>query len=244
MTYNQIITLLFNIANAHKFIKSFGHGEAWEINSKDNFKDYILWVIPVDSTTLEQTKNRTFTLLVFKRVKKDKTDETSILSDCEQMLDDVIKIFRNESSDYDLINEPVLFPFKEEFGDWCAGWRSDLVIETQFNNNYCDIPSSTFISPAAATNDAYILDSLGNIIATLHPGQTYTLQSMATDTAEDYILQAGGIQATLHTPVFIYGVFAPNIRLVEGDYFTRVGNSFTFSDPLLVGTKLIFVYSY
>ena len=144
MTYNQIITLFSNIASAHKFIKSFGHGEAWEINSNDQFKDYTFWVIPVDSNTLAQTKNRTFTLLVFKRVKADKSDETNILSDCEMILDSIIKILLNHSNDYNIIGDPVLFPFKEDFSDWCAGWRADVVIETDFKNNYCDIPSEIF----------------------------------------------------------------------------------------------------
>lgn len=142
MTYNEIITLFESIATAHLQLKSFGHGEAWEINSDDVFKDYILWIIPIDSTTNENTKVRTFTALVFKRVKKDKSDETFILSDCEQILDDIIKIFINNSNDYELTNVPTLFPFKEEFGDWCAGWRADLQIQTDFNNNFCDIPTT------------------------------------------------------------------------------------------------------
>ena len=104
----------------------------------------MLWAIPVDSTTAEQTKTRTFTLLVFRKVDKAKKYETDILSNCEQILDDIIKILRNESNDYEVTNEPVLVPFKEEFGDWCAGWRADVSILSDFNNNYCDIPSDIY----------------------------------------------------------------------------------------------------
>src|SRR3972149_1690765 len=98
MTYNQIITLLNNIAVAHKQLKSFETGELWEVEGN--------------------IKLRTFTLLVFGQVKKDKSDEQEILSDCESILDDIIKILLNESNDYDLIGDPVLNPFKEELGDW------------------------------------------------------------------------------------------------------------------------------
>lgn len=243
MTYNQIITLFENIANAHKFIKSFGHGEAWEINSNDTFKDYILWVIPVDSTTLTNTKNRTLTLLVFRRVDKAKRYETEILSNCEQILDDVIKTFRNHSNDFDLVNDPVALPFKEEFGDWCAGWRADLIIETDFANNYCDVPSDEFVSPTPNNNASYVIDEDGNVVYTLLPGQYYTLNPMATNTAEDYVLSSLS-QSTLQTPAFIYGVYAPNVRLVEGDDYTVSGNTFTFIDPNYIGIKIIFVYSY
>ena len=242
MTYNQIITLFSNIATAHKQIKSFGHGEAWEINSDDVFKDYILWVIPIDSTTNENTKVRTFTVLAFKKVKQDKSDETFILSDCEQILDDVIKIFINNSDNYELVNIPTLFPFKEEFGDWCAGWRADLQIQTDFANNYCDIPSNTFISPAAATNASYVLDSNGNIVATLNPQQTYTLQATYMDTAENYTV-TGLTQTILQTPVFIYGVFLNGQRLTVTTDYTIVGTTITFNTALAADLVTI-VYNY
>jgi hypothetical protein len=177
MTYLQLITLFNNIANAHYFIKSFGHGEAWEINESVNYKDYVLWVVPLESTTGQQVKIRTFTLLVFKQVKKDESDETYILSDCERILDDIIRIFRNESTDYDVIGDPVLFPFKEEFGDWVAGWRADVQIETQFKNNYCDIPSGTFVNPAATSQFQFqIKDQNGNILQTYTSSGSYTVE--------------------------------------------------------------------
>lgn len=176
MTYLQIIQLFENIADANFFIKSFGHGEAWEINETTNFNDYVLWVIPIDATTGQQTKIRTFTLLVFKRVKKDESDETYILSDCERILDDVIKIFRNQDSSYEVLGDPVLFPFKEEFGDWVAGWRADLQVQTDFDSNYCDVPSSTFVNPESLSASKVIIkDQDGNTIAILNPGSTYTV---------------------------------------------------------------------
>lgn len=149
MTYNNIIQLFDNIATAHKQINTFGTGELWEVNAiiKPELKGFVLWVAPVSSTTTEQTTIRTFTVLVMSIVKKDKTDEQEVLSDSEQILNDIVKIFRNEDEAYELIGEPTLFPFKEDFGDWLTGWRADLVIQTDFNNNYCDLPILTFNSP-------------------------------------------------------------------------------------------------
>jgi hypothetical protein len=146
MTYNQIITLLNNIAVAHKQLKSFATGELWEVegNIKPGIIYPMLFAVPVTSITTTNSKLRTFTLLVFGQVKKGKSDEQEILSDCESILDDIIKILLNESNDYDLIGDPVLNPFKEDLGDWCAGWRADIQIETHFNNNYCDIPKLAF----------------------------------------------------------------------------------------------------
>ena len=149
ITYNNIITLFNNIAVAHKQLKDFGTGESWEVEGhiKPGIIYPLLWVIPISSQTTSNTQERTFTLLVMGQVKKDKSDEQEILSDCELILNDVIKIFRNESDNYDLIGEPILFPFKEDFGDWITGWRADVQIQTDLNNNYCDIPKLSFQSP-------------------------------------------------------------------------------------------------
>lgn len=180
MTYNQLITLFRNIATAHKQIESFATGELWEVegNIKPGIIYPMLFAVPVSSVTLEKVKIRTFTLLVFGQVKKDKSDEQEILSDCEQILDDVIKILLNESDDYDLIGEPQQIPFKEDMGDWVAGWRADIQIETAFASNYCDLPSDTFLSPAAAGNFAYIINQNGQTIATVLAGQTYTVEQL------------------------------------------------------------------
>ena len=35
---------------------------------------------------------------------------------------------------------PSLTPFKEEFGDWMAGWNAEIIIVTDFDNNPCNIP--------------------------------------------------------------------------------------------------------
>lgn len=225
MTYNQVITLLKNIAEAHQFIKSFGHGEAWEINSNDTFKDYVLWVIPIDSSTLENTKNRTFTILVFRRVDKAKLFETEILSNCEQILDDVIRILRNHSNDFNLIGNPIEFPFKEEFGDWCAGWRADLVIETNFANNYCDIPSETFVFPTPNNNASYVVDSNGNIIKTLYPGQVYTQLSDMVNVITTPYPNATGTTFAATDATKIIGVFFNTGRLNETNDYTISGNN-------------------
>lgn len=142
MTYNQVIALFEEIANDNKFIKEFAHGEAWEIEGKINpaLEYPLLYAIPLQSAFEEQAVRRTFTLMVMAKVKKDKSDETEILSDTELILQDVIKALRNDDDDYNVVGTPIMIPFKEEFADWCAGWRADVEIETNGRSNDCDIP--------------------------------------------------------------------------------------------------------
>ena len=189
ITINNYKTLFENIAIAHKQINTNGFGEMWEIEELTN-KDITypcLFVVPIDSTTMEQTQRRTFRLLAFDMVKKgdvDNSQGTEVWSDTEQILNDIIKILRKESDSYDLIGDPLLQPFKEEFSDWATGWRTDVVIESELNSNYCDVPANGFSSPGIGTSSVVIKDQNGNTIATVNGGGSYivTVLSGINDT--------------------------------------------------------------
>ncbi len=190
ITINNYKTLFDNIATAHKQINTNGFGEMWEIEELTN-KDITypcLFVVPIDSTTMEQTQRRTFRLLAFDMVKKGDVDNeqgTEVWSDTEQILNDIIKILRKESDSYDLIGDPLLQPFKEEFSDWATGWRTDVVIESELNSNYCDVPTDSFVSPESASGTTVtIVDQDGNVLATVNQGGSYqvTVLSGINDT--------------------------------------------------------------
>lgn len=142
MTYNQIVTLLEDIQIAHEQLKAFGIGEEHEINgAKESERIYPkVWFIPIDSVTRENTKERTFEMLVFDLVDKEENNEIHVQSDTEQMADDYVKVLKYEAVGYTLLGDPQLFPFTEKYADDVTGWRGNITIETQFNNNYCDTP--------------------------------------------------------------------------------------------------------
>lgn len=181
LTVNNLNTLFSNIATAHKQINSYGFGEVWEIEEAMN-KDItfpMLWVVPLNSVTGEQVQTRTFRFLLFDNVSKQNTDNNyciEVWSDTELILNDIIKILRKESDTYNVIGEPSLEPFKEEFSDWCTGWRADVTIETDLNSNYCDVPASPFVSPETTIpTTVRIIDQDGNLLALVNAGGNYVV---------------------------------------------------------------------
>jgi hypothetical protein len=176
MTINQIKTLFENIANAHKQIQDFEFGEVWEIEEKMNkeAKYPMLYVAPIQTLDNEQVFERSFHVFVFDMLSKDKSNVVDAWSDTEQILYDVIKIFKNESANYEVVGQSTLLPFKEDNSDWAIGYRTELVIRTDANSNYCDIPSDTFVSPNTPAF-AQVKDQNGNVLATLYSGDTYSV---------------------------------------------------------------------
>lgn len=182
MTLNNIIALFENIASSHYQIHGFGFGNLFEINGsiKPGISYPVLWVVPVDSTTTEQTQQRRFLILVAALLEKDQSNRNYVWSDTEQILNDVVKILKNESDDYELIGEPVLAPVAEQHGDWICGFQAEVTIQSNFNNNYCDIPSSNISSPVAVPGYGIIKDQNGNIVTTLRRGEVYYIEILET----------------------------------------------------------------
>jgi hypothetical protein len=183
MTLNNIKALFQNIATSHYQIEGFGFGNLFEINELGQTTNLVpgivypcLWVVPVSSVTTEQTQQRTFNILVLGRLDKDKKNRDGLWSDCEQILNDVVKILRNESDDYEIIGEPELEPFDEQYSDWLVGWASRIVVQSQFDNNYCDVPSASINSPVAVPGYGIIKDQHGNVVTTLTRGQVYYIE--------------------------------------------------------------------
>lgn len=144
MTLNNIIQLFQNIVTAHYNLRGFGFGNIFEINGslKPGLNYPLLWLVPLDVTTTDQTKQSRFLVLVLDLVKKDQTNRDEVWSDTQEVILDVIKILRNESDDYNLVGDPITFPVAEQHGDWLNGWQSELTIETNLNSNYCDVPKN------------------------------------------------------------------------------------------------------
>jgi len=185
ITINNYKDLFKDIKDAHYQLNSYGFGEAWQIEELMNKEITYpcMFVVPITSTTLDQTQQRTFRILVFDLVKRNDVDDnqtTEVWSDTEQILNDVIKILRDESDNYDLTGDPVLEPFMEEFTDWVTGWKADVTIDSELNSNYCDIPASSFVSPGGSTTSVTIVDQDGNVLATVNGGGSYLVTVLTT----------------------------------------------------------------
>jgi hypothetical protein len=152
ITYNQIIQLFSNLANAHKLIKAFNHGDVAEIESDLEINKHYpkIWVVPTSARIVGNTVQTTFNILCFDLVHKDESNETEVLSDTQLILFDVIKSIKHLSGNYfDVIGQTTLTPFTERFGEWVSGWNGILTVETDYNEQGCDIPIELFQYPAA-----------------------------------------------------------------------------------------------
>lgn len=185
MTVNEQRELFNNIANAHEQLNDFGYGEAWEIEEKMNKEaEYnMMYVVPMQSVKGKQTIDRTYMILILDIPKKDNSNQVEVWSDTEQILDDIIITLRKSSKDYELIGDPVMFPFAGDKSDWVSGYRAEIVLRTKTRSNTCDLPMTAYTYPSASDyRYVEIVDQDGNVLATVQAkaGAKYTVTVLST----------------------------------------------------------------
>jgi len=143
-TLTNLIQEFTNIADYNVFIKRWGHGPISDVNTVTPRGGAfpVQWVIPQTVELGENGVVYSVRILIFDADRSDDSQRLNIMSDCLQIINDVVKVFRNGGSDdsYEVTNIPIATPFEQEFVDYCVGWYVDLDISTDSMNSPCDTP--------------------------------------------------------------------------------------------------------
>jgi hypothetical protein len=70
-----------------------------------------------------------------------------------------------------------MFPFTERYADDVTGYRAQATIETDFNSNYCDIPSDDLVLPSPVADFLVtIKDQDGNVLQSFTMSGSYAVE--------------------------------------------------------------------
>jgi hypothetical protein len=122
--------------------------------------------------------NYQFNVIIMDIIDRDLENQTDVLSDTLQIMDDIIGQFRlsvtdslgNFNKEYYLDQIVECFPFMEKYTDLCGGWSALLNIQVMTPLNRCDAAFDPFISPTPT------------ITPTTTPTPTTTLTSTPSET--------------------------------------------------------------
>ena len=143
VTYNNLFDTFSMIASNHYQINSFEFGEAWDINSSGTTNYPLLLVIPETSTVSIGKVTYKFKLAVMDLVQKGKDNDIDVESDTHQILLDVIAELRMGGYDFSVDRNLTitLEQFSEKFDDEVTGWWGDIILDTDFDFDSCNIPT-------------------------------------------------------------------------------------------------------
>jgi len=144
ITYADIINDFTVAASQHYQINSFDSGTLSFLDASAVNRLYpFVYMRPMSATLADRTRTLSFELYSLDQPKIGSSSNTSVVSDTEMIIYDLMAWFnygpadRQQWYDVTLVNAA---PVNEAFEDRVFGWVASIDVTTPFNLDYCNYP--------------------------------------------------------------------------------------------------------
>lgn len=242
ISYIRLLNAFESFSDAHLQIKRFASDfpEQMPNFGTENEKYPILFVSP-DNTIFDENANQfTVTVHCFDIIEKDRTNINTIISDTNQILNDVYRWFKDgEIFGIDVIeNVPTSTPINNELLDYAAGWQMQItfvvdtygICEIPFNEppviitEVCDIVYSQYLTCDTVADCPVIADLIDNPVK-------FRITPLVSGVCN-------GVNDTFvftHPPEMV--IYNGQI-LLEGDGYTQIGVTITTTQIPFIGENI------
>jgi len=141
-SYVSLLNKIETFCNAHLQIKKYG-GEFREQMPNFATKDEkypIIFIVPTGVTPADNTQDFTFDIYCFDIIQKDRANIITILSDTQQILNDLYVYFTySNDHSFDVVGLPVFIPMNNDLLDYAAGYQMSITL-TVNDWTDCQVP--------------------------------------------------------------------------------------------------------
>ena len=144
-SYQALINKIEGFYNDHLQVKKVGtdfNEQLPNFATKDE-RYPLVFITPIVASTTMDVNTISLEVYCLDIIQKDRANITVILSDCHQILVDLINYF-NFSNDYsfDIVGSPSITPLNNQLLDYAAGWMMTLDVDIS-NWTNCQVPLIT-----------------------------------------------------------------------------------------------------
>ena len=226
-SYQALINKIEAFYNDHLQVKKVGsdfNEQLPNFATKDE-RYPLVFITPIVASTTMDVNTISLEVYCLDIIQKDRANITVILSDCHQILVDLINYF-NFGDDYsfDIVGSPSITPLNNQLLDYAAGWVMTLDVDIS-NWTNCQVPLQL---PVVVGCDTISV--------------TYTLEGEEPVTVE---VESSGTENGKNRYDFFIGIYEVNLRWYSiGGYWelgvsSGEGGSLTEDTPCPFGTYTI-----
>jgi len=143
----NIIKEFEDVAESFVELATFGYGFDFDINNQSQSQEGLsqLWVQPLTTQAVfgrgSSSVSRRFRIYCYDLVRQDEQNQISVWNQTEGILLDYIRYFSyNSGKQYQIVNSPLLVPFKESFAFDASGYYAEIEIRTPEISGFCFLP--------------------------------------------------------------------------------------------------------
>jgi hypothetical protein len=144
VTYESIINDFEEACNQHYQVSSFDNGTLDYLDASAVNRLYpFVYMRPISAVLTERTRTLTFELYSLDQPKNQSQSNTSVISDTEMTIYDLMAWFNYgpaERQQWYEVNLVSASPVNEAFQDRVFGWVATIEVITPFNLDYCNYP--------------------------------------------------------------------------------------------------------
>jgi len=152
ISYQSIVDKITAFYDNHAQVEKVGSDfKEQMVNFATKDEKYpLVYVVPTGVTPYENVTIFTIELYCFDIIQMDRANITTILSDTQQILQDLYLEFTfSDDYDFDIDGQPIFIPLNNDLLDYAAGWQMNLSVVIPSWTN-CPIPKKIYTAYSQA----------------------------------------------------------------------------------------------
>jgi len=228
ISYQSIVDKITAFYDNHAQVKKVGSDfKEQMVNFATKDEKYpLVYVVPTGVTPYQNVSIFNIEVYCFDIIQMDRANITTILSDTQQILQDLYLEFTfSDDYDFDIDGQPTFIPLNNDLLDYAAGWQMNLSVVIQSWTN-CHIPKKIYTAYSQVIDpDVFGADSIAffcngvqwDIQTTFYTGDftafiTYCNTNGDSSNFTQYgtYFDNGDNRIRLEMPYHVYNTFCPN----------------------------------
>jgi hypothetical protein len=229
ISYQSIVDKIIAFYDNHLQVKKVGSDFKEQMGNfaTADEKYPLVYVVPTGVTPYENVSIFTLELYCFDIIQMDRANITTILSDTQQILQDLYLEFTfSDDYDFDIDGQPTFIPLNNDLLDYAAGWQMNISVVIPSWTN-CQIPKDIYTAysqalewdsiPPQNTITFFCNGVQWDVQTGIYSGDIINFVAMCNANAEgsDFTqygtyFDNGDNRVRLEMPYNVYNTFCPN----------------------------------
>ena len=148
ISYLQAVDVIKQFADQHLQIKKFDFEFKEQMQNLATLNEAFpfLYVVPISSDTISNVNEFDIDVYCVDRLQKDRTNVGSVISDCNQILNDLVLWLEEGQNQLEITSTATQTPINNDLLDYVGGWVLRLRVQVE-KIGLCEIPFGSYVPP-------------------------------------------------------------------------------------------------